>query len=192
MRVDSFTDSERRNLAVGVLLVLVSALLVGLITPIWVTNAGYNVRVEEAQLRLQKLERLAAQGNDLRARFNELSRDRLRRGYVLNSQSEAKAAAELQRIVKAITADNGTQLMSTQILPASEDEDFAKISLRIRITGPLPGLIEGIYDLEAESVLMFLENLTLSESSSRRLRTRAAIRQFEASYDLIAYTAVTE
>lgn len=192
MRVDSLADSERRILAVGVFLILVSALLIGLIAPVWVTNTGFNARIEEAQLRLSKLESLAAQGNDLRARFNELSRDRLRRGHLLNSESEAMAAAELQRIVKAIAADNGTQLMSTQILPASEDEDFTKISLRVRINGPLPGLIEGIYDLEAEAVLLFLENLTLSESSSRRLRTRAVVRQFEASYDLIAYTTVTE
>jgi hypothetical protein len=187
------SKTQQRLLAITILMVAVVSLLAIILLPIWSVNSTYTGRIEQQQELLARLEKLAAQHDTLRARHQALQQSRTGSGQTLVSDSPAMAAAELQRIVKTTTGKNAIQLMSTQILPAVEEKDFTKIALRVRIHGPLSGLVEAIYDLEAKSLFLFLDNLTMYPASTRnRLRTGAASRQFEASFDLVAYMTELE
>ena len=188
-----FSKTQQRLLAITILMVAVVSLLAIILLPIWGVNSSYAGRINQQQELLARLEKLAAQHDTLRARHQALQQSRTGSGQTLVSNSPAMAAAELQRIVKTTTGKNAIQLMSTQILPAVEEKDFTKIALRVRIHGPLSGLVEAIYDLEAKSLFLFLDNLTMYPASTRnRLRTGAASRQFEASFDLVAYMTELE
>jgi len=185
--------TQQRLLAITILMVAVVSLLAMILLPIWSVNSTYTGRIEQQQELLARLEKLAAQHDTLRTRHQALQQSRTGSGQTLVSDSPAMAAAELQRIVKTTTGRNAIQLMSTQILPAVEEKDFTKIALRVRIHGPLSGLVEAIYDLEAKSLFLFLDNLTMYPASTRiRLRTGAASRPFEASFDLVAYMTELE
>ncbi len=187
------SKTQQRLLAITILMVAVVSLLAIILLPIWSVNSTYTGRIDQQQELLARLEKLAAQHDTLRARHQALQQSRTGSGQTLVSDSPAMAAAELQRIVKTTTGKNAIQLMSTQILPAVEEKDFTKIALRVRIHGPLSGLVEAIYDLEAKSLFLFLDNLTMYPASTRnRLRTGAASRQFEASFDLVAYMTELE
>ena len=185
--MDSLSKTRQRLLAIAILITAVASLLAVTLLPIWSVNSAYAERLGQQQQLLWRLERLAAQHDSLLARHQALRQSRTGNGQTLVSDSAAMAAAELQRIVKTTAGKNTIQLMSTQILPSVEEKDFTKIALRVRIHGPLGGLIEAIYDLEAKSLFLFLDNMTMYPASSRRLRTDVATRQFEASFDLVAY-----
>jgi hypothetical protein len=187
------SKTQQRLLAITILMVAVVSLLAIILLPIWSVNSTYSGRIDQQQELLARLEKLAAQHDTLRARHQALQQSRTGSGQTLVSDSPAMAAAELQRIVKTTTGKNAIQLMSTQILPAVEEKDFTKIALRVRIHGPLSGLVEAIYDLEAKSLFLFLDNLTMYPASTRnRLRTGVVDRPFEASFDLVAYMTELE
>lgn len=187
------SKTQQRLLAITILMVAFVSVLTIILIPIWSVNSTYSGRIDQQQELLARLEKLAAQHDTLRAKHQELQQSRTGSGQTLVSDSPAMAAAELQRIVKATTGKNAIQLMSTQILPAVEEQDFTKIALRVRIHGPLSGLVEAIYDLEAKSLFLFLDNLTMYPASTRsRLRTGVVNRPFEASFDLVAYMTELE
>ena len=187
------SKTQQLLLAITILMVAVVSLLAIILLPIWSVNSTYAGRIDRQQELLARLEKLTAQHDTLRARHQALQQSRTGSGQTLVSDSPAMAAAELQRIVKTTTGKNAIQLMSTQILPAVEEQDFTKIALRVRIHGPLSGLVEAIYDLEARSLFLFLDNLTMYPASTRnRLRTSVVNRPFEASFDLVAYMTELE
>ena len=190
--MDSLDKTQQRLLAIAILIAVIVSLLALTLLPIWSVNSAYAERLGQQQQLLWRLERLAGQHDSLRARHRALKQSRTGNGQTLVSDSAAMAAAELQRIVKMTAGKNTIQLMSTQILPSVEEKDFTKIALRVRIHGSLDGLVEAIYDLEAKSLFLFLDNLTMYPASTRRLRTDAATRQFEASFDLVAYMTELE
>ena len=105
----------------------------------------------------------------------------------LKSDTEAVAAAELQRVVKAITANNATQILTTQILPVAEEGDFVRVALRIRVRGTYEGIVQSVYDIEANQTFLFIDNLSIRNGARRRIRGSDEVNQFDGDFDLIAY-----
>jgi hypothetical protein len=159
------------------------------ILPIALANNTYNSEIEQLHERLLRLNNISSQDEELQRRYAELRRSQTTRGYLLQGDSEAVASASLQRILKDIVIANDTQLMSTQILAATEEESLTRVSLRVRIRGPLPGLVQSLYELEANSVLLFLDNVSIRTTVSIQQRLRASNNNlpFEANFDLTAY-----
>jgi general secretion pathway protein M len=157
--------------------------------PAALANRALNSEIETLHERLQRLEVIASQDEELRSRYATLRQNQATRGYFLQGNSEAVASADLQRILKDITAAHGTQLMSTQILPAVKEGSLTRVSLRVRIRGPVEGLVESLYELESSLALLFLDNVSVRTAVSVRQRLRPANNNqpFEAHFDLAAY-----
>ena len=145
--VENMDASRQRQIAVGLLVIAAILLLCVTILPVTLANRALNGEIETLHGRLQRLETIASQDEELRARYTKLRQNQATRGYFLQGDSEAVASAELQRILKNITTAHGTQLMSTQILPAVTEDSLTRVSLRIRIRGPVEGLVESLYEL---------------------------------------------
>ncbi|MDH4108018.1 MAG: type II secretion system protein GspM [Gammaproteobacteria bacterium] len=185
--IERLDEKQRRMLALGILGFIVAAILSVTVLPLWLVNSGYQARIDQLQERLQRFGAIAAQDPELRRRFADLQRAQSSRGHFLAGDSEATAAAELQRIIKEISSANGTQLLSTQILPAADEDGMLRIGLRVRISGAMPGLMESVYDLESNEVFLFLENFSMRQATGRRIRATVPLEGFEANFDLIAY-----
>ena len=187
--IEKMGASQQRQLAVGLLVIAVILLLCGTILPITLANRALNSEIETLYGRLQRLETIASQDEELRARYTKLRQSQATRGYFLQGDSEAVVSADLQRILKNITTGHGTQLMSTQILPAVQEDSLTRVSLRVRIRGPMEGLVESLYDLESNLALLFLDNISIRTAVSvkQRLRVTNNNLPFEASFDLTAY-----
>ena len=181
--------SRQRQLAVGLLVLAATFLLCITALPAALANRALNSEIETLYERLQRLEMIASQDEELRSRYATLRQNQATRGYFLQGNSEAVASADLQRILKDITAAHGTQLMSTQILPAVKEDSLTRVSLRVRIRGPIEGLVESLYELESSSALLFLDNVSVRTAVSVRQRVRPTNRDqpFEAHFDLTAY-----
>ena len=187
--IEEMDSSQQRRLAVGLLVIAAMFLLCITVLPAVLANRALDNEIGTLHERLQRLQMIASQDEELRSRYAMLRQNQATRGYFLQGDSEAVASADLQRILKNITAAHGAQLMSTQILPAAKEDSLTRVSLRLRIRGPVEGLVESLYDLESNSALLFLDNISVRTSVSVRQRLRVANNNvpFEANFDLTAY-----
>lgn len=185
--IGQLTAAQERKLAIGILGMVVLLLLALIIVPVWHANAAHAARIDQMQTRLQALRSTAAAAAALRPRYEQLVRSHAAAGHHLKSDTEAVAAAELQRIVKTITGNNATQILTTQVLPAAEEQGFIRVALKVRVRGPLDGIVQSIYDIEASQTFLFLDKLSLRDGARRRFRGTAEVNQFDADLDLLAY-----
>ena len=188
---ERLSEGQQRQLAVALLASLVIAVIGLTVLPVVLANLRYQSEVERLHAQLVRLQDIAEHDDDLRRQYGELRRAQSSRGYFLKGDSEAVASADLQRIIKSIAAAHGTQLLSTQILPAGNENELTRISLRVRVQGPLTGVVESLYALESNSVLLFLDNLSLRTAESRRILKPGSDHRFEAQFDLVAYMTET-
>ena len=181
------TNNHESKLAIGILGMVIVLLLALVIVPVWSTNATYDSQIDQLRTRLRTLQSRAAADVTLRPRYQQLVRSHATSGHHLKSDTEAVAAAELQGIVKTITNNNATQILTTQILPTAEEQGFIRVALKVRVRGPLEGIVQSIYDIEANQTFLFLDNLSLRDGARRRIRGTAQVNQFDGDFDLIAY-----
>ena len=181
------TNNHESKLAIGILGLVIVLLLALVIVPVWSTNATYDSQIDQLRTRLRTLQSRAAADVTLRPRYQQLVRSHATSGHHLKSDTEAVAAAELQGIVKTITNNNATQILTTQILPTAEEQGFIRVALKVRVRGPLEGIVQSIYDIEANQTFLFLDNLSLRDGARRRIRGTAQVNQFDGDFDLIAY-----
>jgi len=185
--IAQLTNDQEKRLAIGILGAVVVLLLVLIIVPVWSANADSAAQIDQLQMRLQTLRSRAAADAALRPRYEQLVRAHAAAGHHLKSDTEAVAAAELQRIVKTIASSNATQILTTQILPTTEERGYIRVALKVRVRGPLEGVVQSIYDIEANQTFLFVDKLSLRDGARRRIRGTAEINQFDADLDLLAY-----
>lgn len=180
-------ENRQKQVALGLLLVVVLAVLSVTVLPVWRVNAGYDAEISRLQSRLASLQASSEADEALRPELERLVATHSRSGHHLKSDTEAVAAAELQRIVTNLAAENSVQILSTQILPASEEGDFIRISLRVRARGTLEGISEALYDVESNLTFLFLDSVSIRAGARRRLQRSTTDNQFETDFDLSAY-----
>ena len=187
--IADLTDKRRQQLAIGILVAALSLLFSITVLPLWSANASRQEGIDLLQHRLVRLQRVVDEDASLRPRLERLKRAQINDGHYLKGGTETVAAAELQRLVKSITGRNQVNVASTQILPATGEQDFVRIALKVRLRGPLTGLIESIYDLETHETFLFLDKLVLRDATRRRSAPVTAAKPFEAELEVAAYMA---
>jgi len=181
-------DNKQQRMVAIALFFIVLVLGVGAIAmPIWSVNAAYRHDIEQMQDRLQELRRIAASGSELRPRYEQVLAAQLNAGHYLKSSTEAVAAAELQRMLKDLASTSGTQMLSTQILPADAADQYVRVGLRARLRGTLPGIVATIHAIETHQIFLFLDNVSLRDSSDPRRALQGTTVQFELDLDLITF-----
>ena len=182
--------NQQRQLAIGLLVVAVLALLSVTALPIWAANALRQAKLDDGIEQLQRYERIAARDEKLLPQYEALISRQKSAGNHLRSDTPAVAGAELQRRVKSLTTANDTQIVSTQIQPFANELGFVRVTLRVRLRGTLPAILQSFYDIETDDVHMFLENVSLRDSLVGRLEA-TRLRGMEADFDLVAYMPET-
>ena len=185
--MEQLSKKNQQQLAVAILAVFVGVVLLVTVLPVWSANAKYQADIDRIQKQLSALRADAAADEKLQPRFEHLRQSQLSDGHYLKSGTEAVAAAELQRIVKRITGKNGTEILSIQILPSSQEEDFVRVALKVRVRGMLTGIVQSFYDIESNATFLFMDNASIRDSARRRSIRQSASNRFDADFDLIAY-----
>ncbi len=185
--IERLNDVQQRRLTIAILCGFVLALMAITILPAWTTSAGFDAQIGQMQATLLRLRAQTDADVALRPRHEQLLRSHASSSHHLKSDTEAVAAAELQRVVKAITANNATQILTTQILPVAEEGDFVRVALRIRVRGTYEGIVQSVYDIEANQTFLFIDNLSIRNGARRRIRGSDEVNQFDGDFDLIAY-----
>jgi general secretion pathway protein M len=184
-------NKRQRQLALAILVAFIAAPLCITALPIWAANASRNATLAEGIERLQRYEQIAARDKELLPQYEAMIRKQKSAGNHLRSDTPAVAGAELQRLVKSIASRNKAQIMSTQILPTSEEEGFVRVALTVRVRGTLPAVLQSFHDIESDDVYMFLDNVSLRDNAVGRSQFKVQVRPIDAEFDLIAYMPET-
>jgi general secretion pathway protein M len=185
--IANLDQKQQRQLAIAILVLAVVVVLCLTAGPVWYANATRQAALDDGQERLQRYQQIAARDQELLPQYEALRESQKSAGNQLRSDTAAVAGAELQRRVKDITSRHSAQIVSTQILPASEEDGFVRITLRVRLRGVLPDLLRSVYDIETNEVHMFLDNLSLRNNAAGLRQRQILIRPMEAEFDLIAF-----
>jgi general secretion pathway protein M len=187
--IEKLDRKQQRQLAVGILAALVIAVLAITAGPVWMANASRQAALDDAHERLQRYQQIAARDKELLPQYQALLQKQRSAGNHLRSETSAVAGAELQRLVKAITGKNQAQIVSTQLLPVSEEQGFLRVALKVRLRGQLPAILQSLYDIETDDIYMFVDGLALRDNMVGR--TNAQFRPMDAEFELVAYMPET-
>ena len=189
--IAALDSNQQRQLAVGTLAVVVTAVLLLTAGPIWMANASRQATLDQAHERLQRYEQIAARDKAQLPQYESIRQTQKSSGNHLRSDTVAVAGAELQRLVKTITSANNAQIVSTQILPPADEEGFIRVALKVRLRGPLPAILQSFHDVETNAVFMFIDNVSLRDAIAGRSQFKVRVRPMDAEFDLVAYMPET-
>jgi len=178
---------EQRLVAIALLAVSLGVLLSVTVLPVWVVNASYQERIESLGGRLQAYARVTERDADLVPRFEALKRSQLRGGHYLRSETVPAAGAELQGLLKKLAGANGSQILSTQILPAAPEEGFVRVTLKVRMRGELASVLKSLHAMETANVFLFIDKLSMRDSGIGRRPRQIVVKPMDVDFDLVAY-----
>ena len=127
----------------------------------------YQNALEQQQGRLAQLERMAATREPVQRLIAKIQQDRNVTAQYLPKSAPALAAAELQQRIKAVVEAAGGTLQSTQALPPVEEGGAVKVAISAIMNGDTDSLQKVLYALEAQTPLLFVDNLELSARQTR-------------------------
>lgn len=179
-------DRKRQKyLAVGILAGVLVAALLATAGPVWVANASRQATLDDSYERLQRYQQISTRDRELMPQYEALLQKQRAAGNHLRSETSAVAGAELQQLVKTISGRNRAQILSSQLLPVSEEQGFLRVALKVRLRGNLPAILQSLYEIETDDVYVFVDNVALRDNLIGR--TRDQVRQMDAEFELVAY-----
>lgn len=176
---------SQRQLAVGILAGVLVVALLATAGPVWVANASRQATLGDNYERLQRYRQISARDRELMPQYEALLQKQRAAGNHLRSETSAVAGAELQQLVKTISGRNRAQILSSQLLPVSEEQGFLRVALKVRLRGNLPAILQSLYEIETDDVYVFVDNVALRDNMIGR--TRDQLRSMDAEFELIAY-----
>lgn len=180
-------NKQQQRLAVALLGVAVAIVASVTVLPIYTANASRQETLDQAQARLVRYQYIAERDRQLLPQYESLRSRQKAAGNHLRSDTVAVAGAELQRLIKQITSRHQAQIVSTQILPAADEDGFVRIALKVRVRGVLPAILQSVYDVETNDVHMFVDNLSIRNNAAATRHQKLEMLPMDADFDLIAY-----
>ena len=176
MRLE-LTPFTSRMLAIALLVMVVFGAYGLLVAPLSGRYQAHDDDIAELEARLTHLHRIASAGTVTESKLAALRRAQPTTGYYLKSTKRALASAELQRYVKQIVDKSGGQLVSSQVLSTQTNESFGSVAVKVHLRADIVGLRRVLYRLEAGKPVLFIDELSVSTTHRRRVRTRKAKSQ---------------
>jgi general secretion pathway protein M len=177
---------QSRLLALLLLAVVLTLAFSALILPAFLMNIHYDELISGMQKQLGVYHRVVRHGDRDQMKYQQLLRLQQRDRRYLQSDTESLATAELQRIVKQIIAGNQGEILSTQVMDATDEQGFKRISIRIRMKSRLDETVRIFHALESNQTYLFIEdvNIRSRQIARRRLPSNKAIEAAMAQLDI--------
>lgn len=153
--------ARRRLLAVVLLVAVVVIPLALVAVPLWSAHQEYRETESALGRRLGALREQNARRPEIEARYQAERKRQERDARLLAGATAALAGAELQGIVKRVVEQHGGNIATTQVLPIAGEGRFGRLSIKVRLTVGLPGLVGVLYALENGSPYLFVDDVTV-------------------------------
>ena len=178
-----------RLLAVGLLMALLAALLAGVALPLWQRYEAQNEAIADARHRIATYRRIAAARDVLQQRQAAVERQQAGERLFLDGDTEAVAAAELQRIASREIANIRGRLISTQVLASVQDGGFRRVGIQVRMRAPLPAVLSLLESLYESRPALFIDAASLRQVVVRgpTRKGQPVETQLDFGFDLRGY-----
>ena len=189
-KIDLFTpELQQRWLALSLLIVVMIVVSLVIIVPLISQKMELNDVKNNLIVKLQQYERILANKDVVSTNMADITDAHEAQGYFNSQETDALASAEMQEFIKKAIVDAGGQLSSTQALPVSSDDNFNKITVRVRMTGNSEELRAVLYKIETSEPLIIIDQIDIRPMRGTRNRMT---RQIESSNELnINFQAVS-
>jgi hypothetical protein len=187
--MSKLSPGVRRMVALALLIVAIVLPWRLIVQPLQEEFAGYAEASATQQEMLVRYRRLADSRDELRARLAQLQQEPASQEGYLSGESETLVAAELQNMVRSTVERHGGRLESTQILPATIENEFKRVTLRVRMAAGTDALFRIFYDLESMLPYIFVDSLDIiaRDRRARRTANEAEDGVLVVNYDVFGY-----
>lgn len=188
MNVYALSPARQRLLATGLFLAALVALFFLIVQPVANAFSTQQTRIEKAEANLIKWQGVIASESDIIAAAAVINRDpRLERG-TLRASSDTQAAAGLQSLVRKALINAGTDVRSSQILPADTAGDMRMVGVRVVYMANTEQLERAIMAVENSSPFLFMREADMQISAgSRRPGSEDEAPELQVRMDIFAF-----
>jgi general secretion pathway protein M len=176
-----------RALALMLLAAGIGIPVIAVVVPVSNDYAATKTRIADAALALGRYRQIGERLPRQRAALAALEQQPGRQVGFLPGSNETLIGAELQNRVKTIVEAAQGQLRSTQVLPPREDGGFREIPVRVEMTAELPAAQAILYQIEAASPLLFLDNVDLRAHPADRRDGSDDDPPLDVSFEVYGY-----
>jgi len=186
--IERLSQTQRRILAVGLLLLAIAVIVRVLVVPIWAAYLNNRDTIAQLEDNIARYLRLSTRVQGLRVAAQELDESGDLDRYVLAQNSEPLAAAALQERVKSVVTSSGGTLTSTQVLPAASEPGFKRIIVNVRMAVSMAALQQVLYELETGLPYLLVDDLViLSRAANQRRRQGRVVDMLDVRFNLYGY-----
>lgn len=155
------TGWRGRILALGLALVALATVYLVVAAPLLDLYANRQLQIESRRALLLKLNAVAAELPNLRARLAALRGTTDTSKVTLEGASDAIASAGMQGNIEKLAAATGETIGSAEGLPAKEAGEYRRIGLRLVLNGPYESLVRLLARLETATPPLIIDNLQI-------------------------------
>jgi hypothetical protein len=186
--IERLPRTQRRILAVLLLLLALAAVVRVLVLPIWSTYLGNRDAIAQSEDNIVRYSRLSTQIGALQSAVGELEQADNLDPYVLVQESEPLAAAALQARMKSVVTSSGGTLTSTQVLPTEREQGFKRVIINVRMAVSTDALQRVLYELENGLPYLLTDDIViLSRGARKRRRTTQSVDLLDVRFNLYGY-----
>ena len=186
--IERLPQTQRRVLAVLLLLLALAVVARLLILPTWTTYLDNRDAIIQTEDNIARYSRLSTQVEALRSAVVELEQAGNLDRYVLAQKSEPLAAAALQDRMKSVVTSSGGTLTSTQVLPTEAERGFKRVIVNVRMAVSMDALQGVLYEFENDLPYLLADNIViLSRGARKRRRATQSVDLLDVRFNLYGY-----
>jgi general secretion pathway protein M len=188
--IKQLSKDRQRLLALSLLLLGLVLVLATILVPLINVVATYNESIEDLQFELLRYKRIAAGKGQVLQYLDRLKREQGDQNHFSDRATPALASADLQQLIKKVVVDAGGRLLSTQVVPETEEDHFVRTSIKVQMSGDTMALRSVLHDIETARPMLIIDNLTIRAISARRdPRTRKLLpsNELNVNFDVSGY-----
>lgn len=158
MALAAMNPKQSRQLAVGLLVAAILAVIAAIAIPVWLLNRHYEAALDDATNKLDRYRRIATTRPEV-ARQLEAMRAKEPRKFFLRSGATAMSAAEAQEALRAIIEAGGGRLITMQAPAARDEGRYRQISINVQLTANIFAMRKILNAIETNTPYLFIDNL---------------------------------
>lgn len=179
------SSRQQRFLALSLFFLGIILILGVIVIPLVDAAASYDESIDDLQFKLQRYKRVVAGREKILEYLDALKRRQGQGDHFSSRETPALASADLQQLIKKAVVDAGGRLISTQVVPETEEEHFIKTSVKVRMSADTVALRNVLYEIETARPMLIVDNLTIRATGGRRdRRTRRILPSNELNVNL--------
>lgn len=180
------SDSCLGPLAFTLGLVVLVALLIAL--PWYSKWSEYREVAANSAEQLARFESRLSRRPAIEQALAELQKQNNLQGSYIQGQTLGLAGANLQQLTKGLVENAGGALISSQIATPPSEPPLQMLVNKVRMRGDTESLLKLVRRVESGEPTLFLENLIIRGSRSRRRN----VAELDIQFDLAGYTLRAE